>query len=104
MAVVFSKVTLTAETKKDCLQFLVGGNPREFNDLKGWIFFDNYLKSIDEDIEIKVHADAYIYGDGKRVPASPGEIAYMYKRIEENPKFLNERCRVIGESDFCFCR
>ena len=102
MAVVFSEVTLTTESKKDCLQFLVGGNPREFNDLKGWTFFDNYLKSIDEDIKIKVHADAYIYGEGERVAATPCEVAYMYKRIEGDPNFLNSRCTVIDKTDFTF--
>ena len=100
MAVVFSEVTLTA--KGESAHFLVGGIPKGFNDLKGWSFFDNYLRSIDEDIKIKVHADAYIYGEGERVAATPCEVAYMYKRIEGDPNFLNSRCTVIDKTDFTF--
>ena len=102
MAVIFSAVTLTSAANDEQLGFLVGGIPREFEDLKGWSFFDNYLRALDEDMDINVHADVYLYGEGESFNATPSEVAYMYKRIEDNPNFLNDRCQIIDKVDFSF--
>ena len=102
MAVLFSAVTLTAIAKGEQLEFLVGGIPREFEDLRGWSFFDDYLRALDEDIDISVHADVYLYGEGESFNATPSEVAYMYKRIEDNPNFLNDRCQIKEKVDFDF--
>ena len=102
MAVLFSAVTLTAIAKGEQLEFLIGGIPREFEDLEGWTAFDHYLENIDEDMDISIHADAYLYGEGEILKATPEEVAYMYKRIEDNLNFLNDRCQNIDKVDFDF--
>jgi len=53
MALLFSKVTVTAEEK--CVEFLVGGIPREYDDLEGWTAFDELIDGIDEETKISVH-------------------------------------------------
>ena len=57
MALLFSQVTVTAGN--DTVSFLVGGIPREYDDLEDWDEFDDFLKYIDEETEVLVHADAY---------------------------------------------
>ena len=54
MALLFSKVTVTAGN--DATSFLVGGIPREYDDLEDWDEFDDFLKYIDEETEVLVHA------------------------------------------------
>ena len=102
MAVLFSAVTLTAIAKGEQLEFLIGGIPREFEDLEGWTAFDHYLENIDEEMDISIHADAYLYSEGEILKATPEEVAYMYKRIKDNPNFLNDRCQNIDKVDFDF--
>lgn len=63
MALLFSQVTVTAGN--DTVSFLVGGIPREYDDLEDWDEFDDFLKYIDEETEVLVHADAYLYGEGE---------------------------------------
>lgn len=100
MAVLFSAVAITANAKGERLEFLVGGIPREFGDLEGWTAFDKHLETIDKDTDIGVHVDAYLYGEGETFKATPEEVAYMYKRIEGNPNFLNDRSKNIDKVDF----
>lgn len=50
MALLFSKVTVTAGN--DATSFLVGGIPREYDDLEDWDEFDDFLKYIDEETEV----------------------------------------------------
>lgn len=57
MALLFSAVTVTANDQE--VEFLVGGIPREFDDLEGWTAFDNFMEDIDEETEVSVHAKAY---------------------------------------------
>ena len=49
MALLFSAVTVTANDQE--VEFLVGGIPREFDDLEGWTAFDNFMEDIDEETE-----------------------------------------------------
>ena len=44
MALLFSAVTVTANNQE--VEFLVGGIPREFDDLEGWTAFDNFMEAI----------------------------------------------------------
>ena len=44
MALLFSQVTVTAGN--DTVSFLVGGIPREYDDLEDWDEFDDFLKNI----------------------------------------------------------
>lgn len=100
MAVLFSAVTVAANSNE--VELLVSGIPREFDDLEGWTAFDNFTEDIDEETEVAVHAEAYIYGEGEIFKATPEEVAYMYERIENNPNFLNDRCQNIDKVDFSF--
>ena len=68
MALLFSQVTVTAGN--DAVSFLVGGIPREYDDLEDWDEFDDFLKYVSEETEVLVHADAYLYGDGEASAAS----------------------------------
>lgn len=63
MALLFSQVTVTAGN--DAVSFLVGGIPREYDDLEDWDEFDDFLKYINEETQVLVNADAYLYGEGE---------------------------------------
>ena len=54
MALLFSAVRITAGD--DEVEFLVGGIPRELDDLEGWSAFDDFTENITEETEIEVHA------------------------------------------------
>lgn len=100
MAVLFSAVKVSANGKD--VELLTSGIPRELGDLEGWTAFDNFMEDIDEETEVTVHADAYLYGEGEIFKATPEEVAYMYQRIVGNPNFLNDRCQNIDKVDFSF--
>ena len=73
MALLFSAVTVTANNQE--VEFLVGGIPREFDDLEGWTAFDNFMEDLDEETEVSVHAKAYLYGGEETYKATPEEVA-----------------------------
>lgn len=98
MALLFSAVTATA--KDQSVEFLVGGIPREFDDLEGWTAFDNFVEDLGEETEIAIHTESYLYGEGETVKATSEEIAYFMKRIDMKPDFLASRCDNIEDSDF----
>ena len=100
MALLFSAVTATANDES--VEFLVGGIPRDFDDFEGWTAFENFMEDIDEDTEVAVHVESYLYGEGETVKATPEEIAYFMKRIETKADFLSSRCDNIEDSDFTF--
>ena len=79
MALLFSAVTVTANNQE--VEFLVGGIPREFDDLEGWTAFDNFMDDLDEETEVSDHAKAYLYGGEETYKATPEEVAYFMKRI-----------------------
>ena len=56
MALLFSAVTVTAG--EDEIELLVGGIPREYDDLEGWSEFDDLMYFISEETEVSVHAEA----------------------------------------------
>ena len=47
MAVLFSAVTVTAGNEE--AELLVGGIPREYDDLEGWTIFEDFLAEISEE-------------------------------------------------------
>lgn len=100
MALLFSAVTVTADGEET--ELLVGGIPREYDDLEGWCKFDDFMGLFPNDTEVSVHAEAYIYGEGETVRATPEEIAYFMKRIEMREDFLSSRCDSIESVDFNF--
>ena len=56
MALLFSAVTVTAG--EDEIELLVGGIPREYDDLEGWSEFDDLMYFISEETEVSVCAEA----------------------------------------------
>lgn len=89
MALLFSAVTVTANNQE--IEFLVGGIPREYDDLEGWAAFDRFMEDLDEETEVAIHAEAYLYGEGETNRAGPEEVAHLMKRIETDDRFLS-RC------------
>ena len=97
MALLFSAVRAIAKDQE--VDFLVGGIPREYDDLEGWTAFDRFMGEIDEETEVAVHAEAYLYGEEETYRATPEEVAYFMKRIEMDDTFLS-RCDNIESVDF----
>ena len=100
MAVLFSAVTVTAGDQET--EFLVRGIPRELGDIEGYTAFEEFMEDIDEETEVSVHAEAYLYGEGETYMATLEEVAYFYKRIEMREDFLSARCDNIEDVDFTF--
>lgn len=100
MAVVFSAVTVTSND--DQAEFLVSGIPKCYSDLEGWTAFDNLIKEVDTEQEIKVHVATCQYGEGEQYIATPEEVAYFTKRAAETDDFFYDHCKDIGHSDFSF--
>ena len=100
MALLFSKVTMAGDGYDT--EFLVGGIPREYDDLEGWCAADDFLENLENESDVQVHVEAYVYGEGETVRATPWEVAYFMKRIDMNPDFLSNRCTNIESVDFNF--
>ena len=100
MAVLFSAVTVTAGDQGK--EFLVRGIPRELGDIEGYTAFEEFMEDIDEETEVSVHAEAYLYGEGETYTATLEELAYFYLRIEMREDFLSARCDNIEDVDFTF--
>ena len=100
MAVLFSAVTVTAGDQEK--EFLVRGIPRELGDIEGYTAFEEFMEDIDEETEVSVHAEAYLYGEGETYTATLEELAYFYLRIEMCEDFLSARCDNIEDVDFTF--
>ena len=98
MGVLFSVVTLTAGDKHH--PAAGGGIVIEYGDLEGWVRFEEFMDELDEECTVKVHADAYLYGEGEEFIATPEEVAYMTIRRQDRPDFLESRCHERGESEF----
>lgn len=69
MALLFSAVTITAND--DATDLLVAGIPEEYDDLEGWTLFDDFMNTVDSDSEVRIHVEAYVYGEGETEKASP---------------------------------
>jgi hypothetical protein len=55
MALLFSAVRVTAGDEET--ELLVGGIPREYDDLEGWTRFDHFVENLDKTTEVSVHTD-----------------------------------------------
>ena len=64
MALLFSHVRVSTPDGNEA-EFLVSGIPREFDDFEYYTAFEDFLDGIEEDTEISVHAEAYLYGEGE---------------------------------------
>ena len=99
MALLFSQVTVTAGN--DAASFLVGGIPREYDDLEDWDEFDDFLKYIDEETEVLVHADAYLYGEGETSEASYSDIQQFFSRLKSGSSFLTDYYALLVAGGTC---
>lgn len=78
MALLFSHVRVSTPDGNEA-EFLVCGIPREFDDFEYYTTFEDFLDSIEEDTEISVHAEAYLYGEGETYKASIKNLTfYIY--------------------------
>ena len=99
MALLFSYVRVSTPDGNEA-EFLVSGIPREFDDFEYYTAFEDFLDSIEEDTEISVHAEAYLYGEGETFKASIEEVAYFLLRMQKDEKFLSGHCGHIESVDF----
>ena len=99
MALLFSHVRVSTPDGNEA-EFLVSGIPREFEDFDYYTKFEDFLDSIEEDTEITVHADAYLYGEGETLNASIEEVAYLTPRMNADDRFLTGHCDNIESVDF----
>lgn len=99
MALLFSHVRVSTPDGNDA-GFLVSGIPREFDDFEHYTTFEDFIDSIEEDTEITVHADAYLYGEGETYQASIEEVAYFLLRMQKDENFLPGHCDHIESVDF----
>ena len=102
MSLLFSAVTVTAGNQQS--EFLMGGIPRDSDDLEGWTAFDELMETTEEGTEVEVHAEVYTYGGEETVKATPEEIAYLKMRSEADENFLSLHCDNIEDVDFSFTR
>lgn len=100
MAVLFSAVTVTSDGEQ--AEFLVSGIPKCRAELEGWTAFDNLIKEVDTEQEIKVHVAACLYGEGEQFIATPEEVAYFTMRAAQTDDFFYDHCTDAGHSDFSF--
>lgn len=98
MAVLFSAVTLTADNSK--VVFLAAGIPRDEDDLEGWTAYENFMDELDTEQDVSAHVEAYLYGEGETVKASPEEVAYFTMRLDADEKFLHDHCDNIEDTAF----
>lgn len=99
MAVLFSHIRASTP-EGDTTKFLVSGIPRDFEDFDYYTKFEDFLDIIEEDTEINVHADAYVYGEGKIYHATIEEVAYFTFRLDKDTTFLSNHCNKIESVDF----
>ena len=98
MAVLFSAVTVTADNNQ--VEFLAAGIPRYADDLEGWAAFEDFMDELDSEQEVGVHVEAYLYGEGETVKATPEEVAYFTMRADADAEFLHDHCDNIEDADF----
>lgn len=98
--IIFSRIEARAETG-DIFKGLVNGIPNGLTDLDGWKGFELFLAGLDE-TSVEVRVQAFGYGEGEAFKATPEEVAYMYKRLEMRPDFLESRCENLGTHMFSF--
>ena len=98
MAVLFSAVTLSADNNQ--VEFLTAGIPRDADDLEGWVAFEDFMDELASEQEVGVHVEAYLYGEGESVKATPEEGADFTMRADADKEFLHDHCDNIEDADF----
>lgn len=98
--IIFSEIKATANG--DTYVGLVSGIPNSYNDLEGWTGFEAFLADQVNGAFVEVKVQVWGYGEGEAVTATVEEVAYMYKRQEMRPDFLEARCEKLGSHKFTF--
>ena len=101
MALLFSQVRVSIPNGNEA-EFLVSGIPQEMKDFDCYIKFENFLDNIEENTEISVHTEVYLYGEGEIFKASIEEVAYFHIRMQKDENFLSNHCDNIESVDFTF--
>lgn len=101
MALLFSQVRVSIPNGNEA-EFLVSGIPQEMKDFDCYIKFENFLDNIEENTEISVHAEVYLYGEGETFKASIEEVTYFHLRMQKDENFLSNHCDNIESVDFTF--
>ena len=89
MSVRFSRVSMKNGEME--ASFLVGGEPKAKKDLKGWSAFDSFMNQMPKGERVAAKVETFLYGDAEPYDATPEEVAYMYKRLQLRPDFIEER-------------
>ena len=97
MSIRFSRVTTMTNNK--AAVFLVGGIPTKQEDLDSWTAFVEFTADMKDDEVITAKVETFEYGEDIPCVATPEEIAYIYKRIEMRPDFIEARTKKISESE-----
>ena len=100
MALLFS--TVNAAVENDDVEFVVGGIPREEDDLLGWKAYDSFAEELENGTKIHVSASAFLYGDGETVNATPEDVDYLIRKMRMDPIFLSDHCDCIEDVSFTF--
>lgn len=100
MALLFSAVTVTADSNEE--EFIIGGIPREKEDLEGWSLFEEFLDGVDDGTSVEVKAEVYLYGRGEADAATPEDVAYIMLCLGNDECFLQEYCDNIEDVRFEF--
>ena len=82
MAVLFSKVTLTADNGNTA-SFLCSGCPVNTSDLAGWTAYQKFMSDNHGCNSVKAEVDTYLYGEGDVNIANEYEVAYFTCRGED---------------------
>ena len=98
MSLRFSRVTLYSDGKNTT--FLVGGIPKSRTDLQGWTAYESFINDSQKHQVVNAHVETFLYGGEEPFDATPEEVAYVYKRIERQPDFIETRTEKISETDF----
>ena len=70
MALVFSKVTI--DNDGESIEFLVSGSPRNENGLKGWVAYEDFIKTHEGVTTAQIQP--YSYGSAQPYKATPEEL------------------------------
>ena len=94
MVILFSVVTMKSREEES--EFLVGGMPRNKNDLKGWVAYEKFIGELSGKQEITVTVEPYLYGDGVIESATVEEVAYIKLRMDKRADFIETSCLSQG--------
>lgn len=91
--IIFSEITCKANTSLYIARGLVSGTPKCYDDLEGWALFDSFVQSCHGPTKVTIEVNTYGYGEGpEQFDATVEEVAYILKRQQGNPDFIDTRC------------